>query len=354
MRHDHILVFLATDHLGTVSVVLDAAGNVVDESRHYPYGQERWPEGGTFPTDYRFTGQRLDASSGLYHMGARWYDGSLGRWLSADSIVPNPGNPQGFNRLSYAYNNPMRFVDPSGHFTEEELISWGAYTAGELKWLAEHQADWFDYLMQAALGDAFAFAHAGAAGVGQFLMSDSSTLTIEGLSWSSQPGLHAGRGSVREWGDLVGEADVHTWFTEPEGRVFSKIPNPHVRLSGQAAETNAWIVLGVDAVADSLTIAGWEFVALDTLACPMDPAGKLFGYFVANVGSAVSTLSWLDTLVTRGPNSRGFLLNTVTYAAGWSSLVPGIPGTPIDLAAAAVQTVYDSFTLRRIQQQNGR
>ena len=183
MRHDHILVFLATDHLGTVSVVLDAAGNVVDESRHYPYGQERWPEGGTFPTDYRFTGQRLDASSGLYHMGARWYDGSLGRWLSADSIVPNPGNPQGFNRLSYAYNNPMRFVDPSGHFTEEELISWGAYTAGELKWLAEHQADWFDYLMQAALGDAFAFAHAGAAGVGQFLMSDSSTLTIEGLSW---------------------------------------------------------------------------------------------------------------------------------------------------------------------------
>lgn len=37
--------------------------------------------------------------------------------MSADSIVPEPGNPQALNRYSYSYNNPINFVDPSGHAT---------------------------------------------------------------------------------------------------------------------------------------------------------------------------------------------------------------------------------------------
>ena len=37
------------------------------------------------------------------------------RFLAADTIVPQPGNPQSLNRYSYVLNNPLRFVDPSGH-----------------------------------------------------------------------------------------------------------------------------------------------------------------------------------------------------------------------------------------------
>ena len=48
-------------------------------------------------------------------MGARFLDVALGRWLSADSIVPNPADPQSFNRYSWVVGNPLRFVDPSGH-----------------------------------------------------------------------------------------------------------------------------------------------------------------------------------------------------------------------------------------------
>jgi len=40
----------------------------------------------------------------------------LGRFLSADTIVPSPGNPQSLNRYAYVYNNPLRFADPSGHW----------------------------------------------------------------------------------------------------------------------------------------------------------------------------------------------------------------------------------------------
>ena len=37
------------------------------------------------------------------------------RWLSPDTIVPDPGNPQSFNRYSYTRNNPVNRIDPSGH-----------------------------------------------------------------------------------------------------------------------------------------------------------------------------------------------------------------------------------------------
>jgi len=126
MRRDHVLSFLAGDHLGTTSVVLDAAGSVVDESRHYPYGTERWPQDGTFPTEYRFTGQLLDASLGLYRMGARWYDSYAGRFVSSDTMTPRPQNPQGFNRYAYAYGNPCRYSDPSGHSCADALEGYPA------------------------------------------------------------------------------------------------------------------------------------------------------------------------------------------------------------------------------------
>jgi len=40
----------------------------------------------------------------------------LGRFIQADTIVPNPSDPQDLNRYSYVSNNPLRYVDPSGHW----------------------------------------------------------------------------------------------------------------------------------------------------------------------------------------------------------------------------------------------
>jgi RHS repeat-associated protein len=99
--------------------VLNDDGTVHSQARYYPYGAEWWSSG-TLPTDYRFTGQREQASVGLYHMGARWYDPRLGRWISADTIAPNPDSPQSLNRFSYVLGNPLKFTDPSGHKEEGE------------------------------------------------------------------------------------------------------------------------------------------------------------------------------------------------------------------------------------------
>jgi hypothetical protein len=38
--------------------------------------------------------------------------------VQADTLVPEPGNPQALNRYAYVYNNPLKYTDPSGHWLE--------------------------------------------------------------------------------------------------------------------------------------------------------------------------------------------------------------------------------------------
>jgi RHS repeat-associated protein len=91
-----------------------AGGAIVPGSRtgYDPYGAVHY--GGALPTDFTFTGQRAEGF-GLCDYLARWYDPALGRFISADTVVPEPGNPQGLNRYAYVINNPLRYTDPSGH-----------------------------------------------------------------------------------------------------------------------------------------------------------------------------------------------------------------------------------------------
>jgi pyocin large subunit-like protein len=56
---------------------------------------------------------------------ARGSTSVLGLFLSADTIVPDGKNPQAFNRYSYVGNRPLNFTDPTGHYSEAELIKMG-------------------------------------------------------------------------------------------------------------------------------------------------------------------------------------------------------------------------------------
>jgi RHS repeat-associated protein len=63
---------------------------------------------------YQYTGQRNVVSLGIYRNAARWYDPSIGRFMQADAIVPNPAKPQSLNRNSYVLYNPLKYTDPNG------------------------------------------------------------------------------------------------------------------------------------------------------------------------------------------------------------------------------------------------
>ena len=159
--------YLLTDQLGSTALAADTSGNRTSEVRYKPWGEDRYVYG-TVPTTYKFTGQRQEGYINLYWFNSRWYDPALGRFVSPDPIVPgvgeggNPGavgylgeytysaltvdyhegqflaqlNAENnakiqdpgiklapvptitiaFDRYAYSVNNPVGYVDPSGHF----------------------------------------------------------------------------------------------------------------------------------------------------------------------------------------------------------------------------------------------
>ena len=131
LREGGELYFLLGDHLGSTSVSYRVSDGQTVTQTYHAWGDIRPGPANALPTDYAFTGQRLQGETGLYQMGARWYDALTGRWLSADTIIPGAGNPQSLNRYSYCLNNPLAYVDPSGHWLETAwdiaCIAWDIY-----------------------------------------------------------------------------------------------------------------------------------------------------------------------------------------------------------------------------------
>lgn len=134
--------FFLTNHLGSTTTTIRANGTLESQLPYDPWGEERYSYGIT-PTGYRYTGQRQDDTLGLYDYKARYYDPTIGRFVSADTIVPitdntaltvdfyefaaknNDGNgpflPQFLNRYTYVLNNPVTHVDSTGHSPDGEI-----------------------------------------------------------------------------------------------------------------------------------------------------------------------------------------------------------------------------------------
>ncbi|MBI4211699.1 MAG: RHS repeat-associated core domain-containing protein [Deltaproteobacteria bacterium] len=116
--------YFLRDHLGSQVRELDAAGNIVSTSVYEPYGQ-LFIQGQNGSTgrqqNFGYTGQELDEFGGLQNYGARFYDPGAGRFISADSVVPNPLNIQSWNRFMYVEGDPIGHNDPTGHAGEDVL-----------------------------------------------------------------------------------------------------------------------------------------------------------------------------------------------------------------------------------------
>jgi RHS repeat-associated protein len=142
MRSGGQIYYLLGGHLGGTNVTANSSGAQISKLLYKPCplrctagvlrkGETRYSTG-TTPTTWRFTGQREDATIGLYYFNARYLDPQLGRFAQPDTIVPEPGDtstglsagPQALNRYSYVLNNALRYTDPTGMFSEDEIMAY--------------------------------------------------------------------------------------------------------------------------------------------------------------------------------------------------------------------------------------
>jgi len=109
--------FYQYDGLGSAILLTDSRGRAENAYAYDAWGNSILPAPPTNP--FRFTGQALDPSTGLYYLRARYYDSSVGRFIGKDPLGSG-------NSYSYALNNPLLFIDPTG------ALSWqGLWTETE-------------------------------------------------------------------------------------------------------------------------------------------------------------------------------------------------------------------------------
>lgn len=125
--------YATSDHLGSSDLIMDASANVLARESFTPFGARRSSNWQSIPTtaDYSafasttrkgFTGHEMLDAVSLVHMDGRVYDPYLGRFLSTDTVVQSLGVTQSVNPYSYAWNDPLKYIDPQGHSLLGELV----------------------------------------------------------------------------------------------------------------------------------------------------------------------------------------------------------------------------------------
>ncbi|WP_018530965.1 MULTISPECIES: polymorphic toxin-type HINT domain-containing protein [unclassified Streptomyces] len=126
VRDSKGVTFLAGDHHGTSQLAINAATGETQRRRLDPFGNGRddnSADSSDWVDDKGFVGGTNDTTSGLVTLGAREYDASTGRFISADPIVDYT-DPQQINGYAYSNNNPVTLSDPDG-LKPDDCISVG-------------------------------------------------------------------------------------------------------------------------------------------------------------------------------------------------------------------------------------
>lgn len=119
-------IYNYTDHLGNIRLSYFNNGSgaeVLEENNYYPFGMKHEGYNTSFSFgssyQYKYNGKELQTESGMYDYGARFYMADIGRWGVVDPLAEKMRRHSPYN---YAYNNPIRFIDPDGRQGKDIIV----------------------------------------------------------------------------------------------------------------------------------------------------------------------------------------------------------------------------------------
>jgi RHS repeat-associated protein len=111
------LMFYEYDGLNSTIALRNRHGDKIEDYRYDVFGNIQ--TGITSPYNLStYTGHMYDDKTSLVYMNARWYNPNIGKFMTKDTYRGDLLNPQSLNQYAYVLNNPVNYIDPTGHLAE--------------------------------------------------------------------------------------------------------------------------------------------------------------------------------------------------------------------------------------------
>jgi RHS repeat-associated protein len=181
--------YYLVDGLGSTRLLTDTQGQVLNSYGYEAFGQTV-SQSGNADNKYQYAGEQFDAALGDYYLRQRFYDTSSGRFGRMDTWEGKLYKPSTLHKYTYAHNNSVNWIDPSGYYTLTEVMATsaiiGALVGGSIGayYGTQQSGKFFSYdTLKYALVGAIGGAAAGA------MLGGAIYLTPAGLGPIMQTGL---------------------------------------------------------------------------------------------------------------------------------------------------------------------
>ena len=109
--------YLFNGHGDTVQTI-DGSGTVLNSYEYDIFGNLAGQQNEDDTNSILYAGEFFDNETGLYYLRARYYNSYQGRFITQDTYAGQEDDPLSLNRYTYCHNDPINFVDPTGHWDD--------------------------------------------------------------------------------------------------------------------------------------------------------------------------------------------------------------------------------------------